>query len=224
MKKEWCIPPEKDAEFVCAMEHVLDVYAWPYDSGEPVLNMDETTKQLTREVIEPKPGRAGRPARYDTLYKRNGVGVVFMFFEPLRGWRRVSVTEGKTRLDWAHEIKRLLDVDYPQARTVHLVLDNLNTHNGASLYEAFTPHEAHRLLSRLTFHYTPKHGSWLNMAEIELSVLSRQCLCRRIPDIEELQHEAAAWQGERNQKGATANWRFKTKDARIKLRKLYPTF
>jgi len=206
------------------MEQVLDVYTRPYDAEEPLVCMDETTKQLTQEVIDPLPARPGQPERYDTLYKRNGVAVLFMFFEPLRGWRKVNVTEGKTRLDWAHQVKQLLEHHYPRAKKVHLVLDNLNTHNGASLYEAFAPEEAHRLLSRLEFHYTPKHGSWLNMAEIELSVLSRQCLSRRIPGLDILRNEIGAWDTERNQKQATINWHFKTQDARIKLRKLYPTY
>jgi hypothetical protein len=223
LKREWCIPPKRDAEFVCAMEHVLDVYQRPFDASEPLVCMDETTKQLTQEVIEPLAPEPGRPARYDTLYRRNGVGVIFMFFAPLAGWRRVNVAQGKTRLDWAHQVKQLLDVDYPRARRVHLVLDNLNTHTGASLYEAFAPQEAHRLLSRLVFHYTPKHGSWLNMAEIELSVLSRQCLKRRIANLSLLAQEVTDWQTARNQRGAKANWQFKTKDARIKLRKLYPS-
>jgi len=206
------------------MEHVLDVYERPYNADEPVVCMDETTKQLTQEVIDPLPARPGQPERYDTLYKRNGVAVLFMFFEPLRGWRKVNVTEGKTRLDWAQQIKQLLDVHYPKAKRVHLVLDNLNTHNGASLYEAFPPEEAHRLMSRLEFHYTPKHGSWLNIAEIELSVLSRQCLARRIPDMITLMDETDAWQDDRNRKKMEVTWHFKTQDARIKLRKLYPTY
>lgn len=185
--------------------------------------MDETTKQLTQEVIEPIPPAPGRPYRYDTLYKRNGVAVIFIFFEALRGWRQVNVTEGKTRIDWAWQIKELLDVHYPHAKKVHLVMDNLNTHNGASLYQTFSPEEAHRLLSRLEFHYTPKHGSWLNVAEIELSVLSRQCLNRRIPNREELNRELNAWQRDRNQTKSKVHWQFTTQDARIKLRKLYPT-
>ena len=205
------------------MEHVLDEYAQPYDPEEPRICMDETTKQLTKEVIEPLPPTPGTLRRYDTLYKRNGVAVLFMFFEPLRGWRQVNVAESKTRLDWAQQVKELLDVQYPTARKVHLIMDNLNTHNGASLYEAFAPEEAHRLLSRLKFHYTPKHGSWLNVAEIELSVLSRQCLNRRIADLEVLRREVAAWQQSRNQAKAKVNWHFRTPDARIKLRKLYPT-
>jgi len=206
------------------MEHVLDVYTRPHNAEEPVVCMDETTKQLTQEVIEPLSAEPGQSRRFDTLYKRNGVAVLFMFFEPLGGWRQVNVTEGKTRLDWAHQIKTLLNAHYPTAKRVHLVLDNLNTHNGASLYEAFAPEEAHRLLSRLEFHYTPKHGSWLNMAEIELSVLSRQCLARRIPELGALRCETDAWEAERNKKKTKVNWHFKTPDARIKLRKLYPTY
>ena len=224
MRKEWCIPPEKNAEFVCAMEDVLEVYTQAYNPNEPVVSMDETTKQLTEEVIEPLAPRPGVSERYDTLYKRNGVATLFMFFEPLKGWRHVEVTEGKTRIDWAWQIKDLLDIRYPDAKKVRLVLDNLNTHNGASLYEAFSPKEAQRLLKRLEFHHTPKHGSWLNMAEIEFSVLSRQCLNRRIPDTKTLIKEICAWEIARNEKAAKAHWHFITKDARIKLRKLYPTF
>jgi len=205
------------------MEQVLDLYARPYDPDEPIVNMDETTKQLTQEVIEPLPPLPGEATRYDTLYKRNGVAVLFLFFEALRGWRQVNVAEGKTRKDWAWQVKELLDVHYPQAKKVHLVMDNLNTHDGASLYETFPPEEAHRLLSRLEFHYTPKHGSWLNVAEIELSVLSRQCLNRRIPDLQALRKEIGHWQTERNQIKSRVHWQFTTQDARIKLRKLYPT-
>ena len=206
------------------MEEVLELYKRPYNPDEPVVNMDETTKQLTLEVIEPIAGAPGRPERYDTLYKRNGVGTIFMFFEALGGKRKVDVTEGKTRVDWAWQVKELLDVQYPKARKVHLVMDNLNTHNGASLYEAFAPEEARRLLDRLEFHYTPKHGSWLNVAEIELSILSRQCLNRRIPDASTLIGEIDAWQSDRNNKANKVNWQFTTEDARIKLRKLYPTY
>ena len=204
------------------MENTLELYRQPYDPDEPKVCMDETTKQLTREVIEPLTPEPGRPERFDTLYKRNGVATIFMLFEPLSGRRRAAVTEGKTRLDWAWQVRRLLDEDYPQARKVHLVMDNLNTHGGASLYQAFAPEEARRLLSRLEFHYTPKHGSWLNMAEIELSVLSRQCLDRRIPDGATLAREIEAWQNDRNNKASKVKWQFKTKDARIKLRRLYP--
>jgi DDE superfamily endonuclease len=205
------------------MEHVLDLYQHPYCPDEPVVCMDETTKQLTMDVIAPEPAKPGHLAHYDTLYTRNGVGVLFMFFEPLSGWRRVSVSESKRRIDWADQIKTLLDIDYPDAKKVHLVMDNLNTHGGASLYERFPPPEAHRLFSRLEFHYTPKHGSWLNMAEIELSVLSRQCLNQRIKDIETLGNEVGSWQSDRNNKKAIADWQFTTVDARTKLKKLYPT-
>ena len=205
------------------MENTLELYHQPYDPQEPVVCMDETTKQLTREVIEPLPAAPGRPERFDTLYQRNGVATLFMMFEPLSGWRRVSVSESKTRLDWAWQVKRLLDEDYPNVHKVHLLMDNLNTHGGASLYEAFAPQEARRLLSRLAFHHTPRHGSWLNMAEIELSVLSRQCLNRRIPDAATLVRELEAWQADRNNQACKVKWRFTTKDARIKLHRLYPT-
>ena len=203
---------------------MLDEYARPYDPDEPEVCMDETTKQLAEEVIAPLPPAPGRPARFDTLYRRNGVATLFMFFEPLRGWRRVNVAQGKTRIDWAWQVKELLDMHYPDAKRVHLVMDNLNTHNGASLYAAFPPEEAHRLLSRLVFHYTPKHGSWLNLAEIEFSVLSRQCLGRRIPNLETLHYELRAWYTQRNESKKKANWHFRTQDARIKLSRLYPIF
>lgn len=205
------------------MELILDLYHRPPNADEPLVCMDETTKQLTLEQIAPLPPKPGQPRRHDTLYRRNGVAVLFMFFAPHLGWRRVEVREGKTRLDWAHAVKRLLEEDFPNARKIHLVLDNLNTHGGASLYEAFSPNEAHRLLERLEFHYTPKHGSWLNMAEIELSVLSRQCLNRRIANRETLSDETLAWHTSRNATKIGANWQFKTEDARIKLSKLYPT-
>jgi hypothetical protein len=206
------------------MENTLELYHQPYDPEEPMVCIDETNKQLTQEVIAPLPAESGQPERFDTLYKRNGVATIFMLFEPLGGWRRVAVTEGKTRLDWAWQVRRLLDEDYPHVRKVHLVMDNLNTHGGASLYEAFSPAEARRLLARLEFHYTPKHGSWLNMAEIELSVLSRQCLDRRIPDGPTLVREIEAWQKDRNNQAGKVNWQFTTEDARIKLRRLYPSY
>ena len=205
------------------MENTLELYHQPYNPEEPVVNMDETTKQLTQEVIEPLSPEPGQPERFDTLYKRNGVATIFMFFEPLVGWREVTVSEGKTRLDWAWRVRQLLDVHYPEERKVHLVMDNLNTHDGASLYEAFAPEEARRLLDRLEFHYTPKHGSWLNVAEIELSVLSRQCLDRRIPDGPTLVREIKAWEADRNNQACKVKWQFTTADARIKLRRLYPT-
>ena len=206
------------------MEEILEIYKRPYALEEPVVSMDETTKQLTQEVIEPIAACPGQPERYDSHYKRNGVATIFMFFEALAGWRQVRVTEGKTRVDWAWQIKELLDVRYHNARKVHLVMDNLNTHNGASFYEAFPPQEARRLLERLEFHYTPKHGSWLNVAEIELSVLSRQCLRGRIPNATALTDQIEAWESDRNNKATKVNWHFTTEDARVKLKKLYPSY
>jgi hypothetical protein len=205
------------------MEDMLELYQRPYDADEPTVCMDETTKQLVGEVFEPLPMIPGAPERFDTLYQRNGVATLFIFFEPLSGWRKVNVTESKTKRDWAHQVKELLDVHYPRAKKVHLVMDNLNTHCRSSLYEAFAPAEARRLLARLEFHYTPKHGSWLNMAEIELSILSRQCLDRRIADAERLQAEINSWEADRNNRSTPMNWRFTTENARIKLAKLYPT-
>ena len=199
------------------------VYKRDFKPNEPLVCMDETSKQLTKETRCPIPAAPGRPARYDYEYERNGVCNLFMFFEPLAGKRHVSVTERRTKADWASQIKELVDVHYPTAQKITLVMDNLNTHTGASLYEAFQPNEARRLLDRLQFHYTPKHGSWLNMAEIELGVLSRQCLGRRIPDKATLTTEVAAWQKRRNTAKAKVDWRFTTSKARIKLKRLYPT-
>lgn len=218
----WCIPPEQNAEFVCAMENVLEVYQRPYDSAYPVICMDETSKQLVQETRAPLPATPGQPERFDYEYQRNGTANVFMFCEPLRGWRRVQVTDRRTRSDWAQEIKQLLEVDYPNARRLTLVMDNLNTHSLASLYEAFEPVEARRLLERIDVVYTPKHGSWLNMAEIELSILSRQCMADRIPDRSYLARQVAAWERQRNNAGGLVNWQFTTADARVKLRRLYP--
>ena len=205
------------------MEDVLTVYKHDFNADEPLVCMDETSKQLTQETRRPIPAIRGRLARYDYEYERNGVANLFMFFEPLAGKRRVSVTDWRTKADWAMQIKDLLDVHYPTARKVTLVMDNLNTHSGASLYDVFAPQEARRLLDRLDIHYTPKHGSWLNMAEIALGVLSRQCLGRRIPDKATLRAEVAAWQQRRNAAQAKVDWRFTTADARIKLKRLYPT-
>jgi transposase len=205
------------------MEDILTVYKRDFKPDEPLVCMDETSKQLTKETRCAIPAAPGRPARYDYEYERNGVCNLFMFFEPLAGKRHVSVTERRTKADWASQIKDLVDVRYPTARKITLVMDNLNTHRGASLYEAFQPNEARRLLDRLQIHYTPKHGSWLNMAEIELSVLSRQCLNRRIPDKASLKTEVAAWQKRRNAVKAKVDWRFTTSEARIKLKRLYPT-
>ena len=218
----WCIAPHANAAFVCAMEDVLSVYKQPYDPDHPLICMDETSKQLTLETRRPIAARSGHPERYDYEYRRNGVCNLFMFSEPLVGRRHVSVTERRTKLDCAAQIKDLLDVHYPEAKKITLVMDNLNTHTGASLYEAFKPQQARRLLERLDIHYTPKHGSWLNMAEIELGIISRQCLNRRIGDRETLSMEVAAWQKRRNAADAKIDWRFTTEDARIKLKRLYP--
>jgi len=204
------------------MEDVLDLYHQPYDAERPVVCMDETNRQLvseTRTPIAPKPGHV---ARHDYEYERNGVADIFMFTEPLKGWRSASVTERRTAIDWANQIKTLLDIHYPSARVVRLVLDNLNTHSIGSLYDAFPPEEARRLANRLEIHYTPKHGSWLNIAEIELKALSTQCLNRRIPDFETLTREVAAWMIARNSDARAVHWQFTSKDARIKLRRLYP--
>ncbi len=205
------------------MEDVLDVYHRPYDHRFPQVCMDETSKQLVGETRTPLPPAPGRPARIDYEYERHGVRNLFLFVEPLRGWRHVRVTERRTKRDWALAIQELVDVHYPEAERIVLVLDNLNTHVGAALYEAFAPSEARRLLERLELHYTPPHGSWLNMAEIELSVLARQCLDRRIPDEAMLVQEVATWEAERNAHQTTIHWRFTTADARIKLKRLYPS-
>jgi len=218
----WCIPPEADASFVCAMEDVLTVYKREYDKDMPVVCMDETNKQLIAETRIEIPAGPGRPSRYDFEYERNGTSNLFMFYEPFGGNRYVSVTERRTKVDWATQIKELLDIRYPDARKVVLVMDNLNTHSGASLYEAFEPSEARRLLDRLEIHYTPKHGSWLNIAEIELRVLNGQCLKRRIPAREILLSEVSAWQNKRNFDNAKVDWQFTAKDARVKLKRLYP--
>lgn len=204
------------------MEDVLDLYQQPYDPAYPQVCMDELSKQLIGETRVPVPPAPGQVARVDYEYERLGVANLFIFFEPLAGWRRLIVTERRTRLDWAAAIRELVDVHYPQARTIRLVLDNLNTHVGGSLYEAFPPAEARRILNRLEIHYTPKHGSWLNMAESELSILARQCLDRRIADPETLQREVMAWERRRNRVQATMEWRFTTADARINLLHLYP--
>ena len=219
----WCIPPEANAAFVCAMEDILEVYKQPYNPDEPLICMDEITKQLTKETRQTIPPECGRAARVDYEYERNGVSNLFMFYEPFGGKRQVTVTDHRAKIDWAFQIKELLDTHYPQTKKIVLVMDNLNTHTGASLYEAFPPQEARRLLERLEIHYTPKHGSWLNIAEIELRVLAGQCLNRRIPDKQTLVYEVTQWQNQRNFRNAKVNWRFSTDDARIKLKRLYPT-
>jgi hypothetical protein len=205
------------------MEDVLDVYVRPYDPRFPQVCMDETSKQLTDETRSRLPAIPGQVARYDAEYERHGVRNLFLFVEPLRGWRHVQVTNRRTKQDWAHAIRDLVDIHYPAAERIVLVLDNLNTHMPGSLYEAFPPAEARRILTKLELHYTPKHGSWLNMAEIELSILGRQCLRRRLPDQGRLEAEVAAWAADRNARQGRITWRFTTADARIKLQRLYPS-
>jgi hypothetical protein len=219
----WCIPPDGDCEFVAAMEDVLEVYKRPHDPSRPVVCMDEASKQLVGEIRTPLPPGPGRVARYDSEYVRNGTANVFVAAEPLAGWRHVEVTAARARTDWAWFVKRLLDGRYRDAERVVLVMDQLNTHSAGSLYEAFPPEEARRLAARLEIHHTPKHGSWLNMAEIELSCLSRQCLGRRVEDAATLRRAAAAWEKDRNRRHRKIDWRFTTADARIKLKRLYPS-
>lgn len=222
MKEQWCIP-EVSAEFVAALEDVLDLYAEPYDPKRPKVNFDETNKQLIKETRTPLSARPGEPVRYDYEYERAGTRNLFLFTEPQAGFRHVSVTGQRTMIDFAQQMKWLVDVAYPEAEVIRVVMDNLNTHKAASLYEAFAPAEARRIIKKLEFHHTPKHGSWLNMAEIELSVLQRQCLARRIPDEATLIHEVAVWETQRNKEQATIDWRFSVTEAREKLKRLYPS-
>ena len=205
------------------MEDVLEVYQRPHNSACPVVCVDETSKQLIAETRVPIPAKPGRPARYDYEYQRNGTANLFMMFAPLEGWRHVKVTDRHTAVDYAQVLKELSDIHFPKAVKIVLVQDNLNTHKPASLYEAFPAAEARRLVERFEWHYTPKHGSWLDMAESELSVLSSQCLDRRIPDKQTLIDEVDAWQNRRNKNHAKADWQFTTADARVKLKRLYPT-
>lgn len=216
------IPPEQDSDFVMHMEDVLEVYHRPYDAEYPVVCMDEQPVQLIEETRIPLPATPGTPERYDYEYKRNGCVNNFMFVEPLGGWRKVNVLETKTKKDWAYEIKTLLDVDFSNAKKVILICDNLNTHKLSALYEVFTPEEARRLINRIELHHTPKHGSWLNVAEIELSILTKQCLSERIPDMDTLVQKTKAWETQRNQQSKQVDWQFTTEDARIKLKRLYP--
>ena len=204
------------------MEDVLDVYHLPYDARFPLICMDESNKQLIGEVQEPIGPAPGHGRLMDHVYVRNGVADIFLEVEPLTGRRHVEITERRTRKDWAHFIKAMIDERYPQAEKIRLVMDNLNTHSAASLYETFEPEEARRLARRLEIHYTPKHGSWLNIAEIELSALSSQCLNRRIPEIGLMRKEVAAWELHRNNRSVPIDWRFAAEDARIKLKRLYP--
>lgn len=205
------------------MEDVLEVYHRDYGDQEVLVCLDETSKQLVKETRKPGSAQSGRVRTYDYEYQRNGVSNLFMLFAPLEGWRRVEVRERRTKADWAQVVRQLVDEDYPDKKRIVLVMDNLNTHHPAALYDAFKPAEARRIAERLEIHYTPKHGSWLNMAEIELGVLARQCLDRRIPDQETLHGETQAWHSQRNQEAIKVDWRFTTQDARIKLRSLYPS-
>ncbi len=220
----WCIPPKQSGEFVCHMEDVLAVYHRPYDPRRPVVCMDETFKQLIGETREPLPAMPGRVERYDSVYVRNGVASLFLAFEPLAGWREVRVTATRKRADWAYFIRDLLDGRYREAEAVVLVMDQLNTHGPWSLYEAFAPDEAKRIADKLEIHYTPKHGSWLNMAEVELSAFGRD-LPDRVGDARAraMAAHVSAWEKRRNGAKVKADWQFTTADARIKLRKLYPT-
>jgi hypothetical protein len=224
LSKQWCIPPQANAEFVWKMEDVLEVYKRPYDPQRPVVCLDETSKQLIGEVRTPVPAAPGQVAHYDCEYVRHGVANLFMIFEPLAGQRDVEVTDRRTKKDYAERLRKLSDEVYPEAEVIVLVQDNLNTHSPASLYEAFPPAEAQRLAARFEFHYTPKHGSWLDMAEIELGILGRQCLSQRIGNIEDLRRQTHVWEKNRDKTEAKVNWQFTTQDARIKLKKLYPSF
>lgn len=218
----WCIPPRQNAAFVADMEQVLDVYQRPYDPRYPVICMDESNKQLIGDVQPPLPMQPGQVKKEDCNYERHGTGNLFIAFEPTCGQRHMAVTERRTQQDWAHFIQSIVDEFCPMAERITLVCDQLNTHHVASLYETFTPEEAHRLARKLEVVHTPKHGSWLNMAEIELSALSRQCLNRRITDLVTLKREVTAWAQDRNEHATTVQWRFTTADARVKLASLYP--
>jgi DDE superfamily endonuclease len=212
-----------DAEFVARMEDLLELYQSPDDPLCPVVCMDELCKQLIAETRAPLPVHAGAPACYDYEYERKGVCNLFVFLEPRRGWRKVFVRDRRTKVDWAHCVRVILNEVYPQVMCIRLVQDNLNTHGIASLYEAFPPEEARKLARRLEMHHTPKHGSWLNMAETELSILNRQCLDRRLEDLAVVQAEVEAWETKRNEAKATINWRFTVADARVKLKNVYPS-
>ena len=217
------IAPKANAAFVCAMEDVLDLYHEAYDPEFPVVCFDETNKQLIGDTRETVPMRPGQAARHDYEYQRHGTRNLFLFFEPLRAWRHVKVTKHRKKADWACCMQELVDVWYPDAKRIRVVMDNLNTHKLSVLYDTFEPAEARRLCQKLEIHYTPIHGSWLNMAEIEFSVLARQCLNRRIPDQDQLADAVQAWEDGRNVRQRTVDWQFTTDDARIKLKKLYPS-
>ncbi len=220
--KEWVIAPEQNSSFVAAMEQVLDVYRRPYHKKYPVINMDESPKQLIGETKLVVPARPGQQRRYDYEYVRNGTCNIFLACEALAGKRYIKVTEQRTKRDWAIFMKEVADEHYPDAKRITIIMDNLGSHTPGALYEVFTPSEAKRILDRFEIVYTPKHGSWLNIAEIELNVLMNQCLGRRIAAMRTIKQEVAAWQKYRNNKVAKVDWRFKTEDARIKLKRLYP--
>jgi transposase len=222
LKQQWCIP-EVSGTFVAAMEDVLALYAEAYDAKRPKVNFDETSRQLIADRHPPVSVRVGCPQREAHEYERQGTRNLFIVCEPQAGWRQVTVTERRTKQDFAQQMKWLVDERYPQADIIRIILDNLNTHGPGSLYDAFEPAEARRLVEKLEFHYTPKHGSWLNMAEIVLSILQRQCLNRRIATEEMLKREVAAWEQQRNAAQDTIDWRFTITDAREKLQRLYPT-
>jgi hypothetical protein len=215
--------PAVGAEFVCRMEDVLDLYAEPYDPARPVVCFDETSKQLIAETRIPLPMEPGKPERVDYEYERRGTANLFLVTQPLGAWRHVDVTDRRTKHDFAHQMRALVERHFPDATTIRVVLDNLNTHTTAALYEAFPPAEAARIRRKLELHYTPVHGSWLNMAELEFSMLSRQCLDRRIGDRDTLVTEVAAWEAARNEQRAAIRWQFTADDARRKLHRLYPS-
>jgi len=218
------IPPDNNASFVAHMEDIPDIYHRPFDPENPVICMDEQPVQLIGEKRFPIETEPGRPLRFDYEYRRNGTAEVFMFTEPLGGWRRVNIRENKKGTDWAEEVRQLLENDYPDIEKITLICDNYSTHTITSFYKTFPPEQARNLINRLDIHYTPKHGSWLNIAEIELSAMTRQCLGRRISDIKVLRSETKAWEIKRNTHCKTVDWQFMTEDARIKLRRLYPQF
>lgn len=222
LNEQWVIPPEQNARFVAKMEDVLSVYRRPYDPARPVVCMDEMSRQLLKHVHQPTGMKRGVPRRHDYHYKRNGTVNLFTFFEPLASYRVVFTRGRRTKIDWAECVREVLEKHYPDAERVVLVMDNLNTHGVSSLYEAFAPAEAFWLAERLEIHYTPEHGSWLNMAEIEQSVMARQALTRRIPDREAISRRTTAWQEDRNEAEATVDWQFTNEEARIKLKRLYP--
>lgn len=223
LSKYWCIPPKANAEFVAAMEDILDVYQRPFDADRPLVCLDEASKQLVAETRKAIPTKPGKAKRVDAEYRRCGTASVFMLSVPLEGKRHIRVREHRKRNDFAEVVRELCDELYPNAEMIVLVMDQLNTHNVASLYEAFSPAEAHRLAARLEIHHTPKHGSWLNMAEIELSILSRQCMRDYFESHERLARRIGRWERERNKIQAGIDWRFTTADARVKLKRLYPT-